>query len=88
MEANLRSYKISLFQRIIYFPNNFMKHCKDNSNEAQFIPLEVKNKIKQMAMEQGLYSQVVNLHRNNLEFIASNKNKIEAKFKFQGLSAR
>ena len=37
-----------------------------------------------MAMEQGLYSQVVMLRRKDLEFIAENKNKNETKFKFQG----
>ena len=41
-----------------------------------------------MAMEQGLYAQVVMLRRKDLEFIAANKNKNEAKFKFQGQSAR
>ena len=41
-----------------------------------------------MAMEQVLYSQVVEISRKDLKFIAANKNKNEAKFKFQGLSAR
>ena len=37
-----------------------------------------------MEMEQGLYAQVVKLCRKDLEFIATDKNKNEAKFKFQG----
>ena len=41
-----------------------------------------------MAMEQGLYAQVVKLCRKDLKFIVANKNKNEAKFKFQGQSAR
>ena len=41
-----------------------------------------------MATEQGLYAQVVKLHQNDLKFIAANKNKNEAKFKFQGQSER
>ena len=41
-----------------------------------------------MALEQGLYTQVVKLRLKDLKFIAANKNKNEAKFKFQGLSAR
>ena len=41
-----------------------------------------------MAMEQGLYSQVVKLCRKDLKFIAANKDKNEAKFKFLGQSAR
>ena len=38
-------------------------------------------------MEQGLYAQVVKIIRKDLEFVAANKNKNEAKFKFQGQSA-
>ena len=41
-----------------------------------------------MAIEQGLYAQVVNLRRKDLKLIAANENENEAKFKFQGLSAR
>ena len=37
-----------------------------------------------MAMEQGLYAQLIKLRRKDLKFIAANKNKNEAKFKFQG----
>ena len=70
------------------FPDYFMKQCKINANEAQFIPLEVKNNIHRMAMEQILYAQVVKLRRKELKRIAENKNKNEAKFKFQGLFAR
>ena len=35
-----------------------------------------------MAMEQGLYAQVIKLRRKDLEYIAANKNKNEAKFMF------
>ena len=41
-----------------------------------------------MTMEQGLYAQVVKLRQKDLKLIAANKNKNDAKFKFQGLSAR
>ena len=41
-----------------------------------------------MATEQGLYAQVVKLRLNDLKLIAANKNKNEAKFKFQGRSER
>ena len=41
-----------------------------------------------MAMEQGLYAQVIMLRREDLKFVATDKNKNEAKFKFQGQSAR
>ena len=39
-------------------------------------------------MKQGLYAQVVKLCLKDLKFTASNKNKNDAKFKFQGQSAR
>ena len=39
-------------------------------------------------MEQELYAQVVKLRQKYLKFTAANKNKNEAKFKFQGISAR
>ena len=39
-------------------------------------------------MEQGLYAQVIMLRRKYLKFVVTDKNKNEAKFKFQGQSAR
>ena len=62
------------------FPDYFIRECKNNSNEAQFIPSDVKNNIKLMATEQGLYAQVVKLRRKDLKFVAEDKNKNEAKF--------
>ena len=41
-----------------------------------------------MAMEQSLYAQVVKLRRKDLIFVEADKNKTEAKFKFQGQYAR
>ena len=41
-----------------------------------------------MNMEQGLYTQVIRICRKNLKFFATDKNKNEAKFKFQGQYAR
>ena len=41
-----------------------------------------------MATEQGLYSQVISTRRKDLIFFATDEKKIEAKFKFQGQSAR
>ena len=62
-----------------------MKQCKDNENEAQFIPLEIKQNINRMSTEQGLNAQVVKLRQKDLKFIAENKNKNEDEIKFQGL---
>ena len=70
------------------FPDNFIKTFKDNANEAVNIPIEVKNNIKRMAIEEVLYAQVFMTSRKDLKFIAENKNKNEAKLKFQGQSAR
>ena len=60
----------------------------DNSNEARDIPRDIKNKIKRMAMEQGLYAQVRMLRREGLKIVATDKNQNQYKFKFQGESAR
>ena len=70
------------------FSDDFIKECKDNSNEARDIPREVKNNINRMVIVQGLYAQVIMLRRNNLKLVATYKIKNEAKFKFQGKSAR
>ena len=64
------------------------KKIKDNANEAQFIPIGVKNNIEKMEMEQGLYSQVFKLRQNDLKFIVESNNNNEAKFKFKDQSAR
>ena len=64
-----------------------MQQCKNNANDIQFIQLEMKNNINQMAMEQGLYAQVIMLVRKDLKFVAADKNINEDKFKFQGQSA-
>ena len=39
-------------------------------------------------MEQVLYEKLVKIRQKDLKFIATNKNTNEAKFKFQGQSAR
>ena len=33
-----------------FFSDDFMKECKDNSNEARLIPLDIKNNIKRISM--------------------------------------
>ena len=48
----------------------------------------MKNNIKGMAMEQGLYAQVVKLRQKDLIFFQQIRTKNESKFKFQGLSER
>ena len=48
----------------------------------------MKDNIKRMVTEQGLYTQMVELRRKDLKFASADKNKNQSKFKFQGLSAR
>ena len=69
-------------------PDDFIKKRKDSANEARFLPLEVNNNIKWMAIEQALYAQVVVICRKGLKFTEPNKNKNEAKFKSQGQFSR
>ena len=64
------------------FPDDFIRECKKNPNEPQYILVDVKNNIKLMAMEQSLYAQVINFWRKDLLFDAADKNKNESKFKF------
>ena len=49
----------------------FSIECMDNSNEARDIPRYVKNNIKQMSMEQGLYAKVIILRHYDLKFVAT-----------------
>ena len=61
MEDNLRSYRAIFFNESDIFPDDFIKKCRDNSNEAINILIEVKNNIKTMEMEHVLYAQVVKI---------------------------
>ena len=58
------------------FPDD-LKKWKDNANEDINIPIEVKNNTKIMEMEQGLYAQVFKISREDLKFIAENRNKMK-----------
>ena len=60
-----------------------MQECKDNANVAQFIPLDMKNNIKWMAIEQGSYTQVIMLHRKDLKFVATDKKKFKLNLSFK-----
>ena len=57
------------------FPDDFIKECKNNSNEAHDITRKINNNIKRMATEQGLYAQVVKFCRKGLKFVATHKNR-------------
>ena len=62
------------------FSDDFIIECKDNSNEDRDIPRYVKNNIKRMTVEKGLYVQAIMLCREYLKFVATDKIKNEAKF--------
>ena len=70
------------------FPDDFIIKCTQFPNEPQNIYVVVKNNIKRMAMEKGLYAQVIKFRLKDFLFYASDKNKNGSKFKFQGQSAR
>ena len=46
MEEYLRSYTTRFLKETDIFPDDFIKKCKNDANEAQFLPPEVKNNIK------------------------------------------
>ena len=77
-----------LFDETDIFPEEFLKHCKNNANVPFNITTDVKNNLKQIVTEQGLYAQVVMLFRNYFNITEETKNKNEDKFKFQGQSTR
>ena len=59
MEDYLQSYRTIFLRETDIFPDDFIKKYKYNANEDQFLPIEVKNSIKIMATEQGLYAKFV-----------------------------
>ena len=75
--------------KILIYPLMILSNnVKKNSNEPQFILVDVNNNIKWMAMEKSLYAQVIKFRSKDLLFEAADKNKTESKFKFQGQSTR
>ena len=49
----------SYFSASKIFPTEFLDQCRNNPNKPKDITSEIKESLKRMAMEQGLYSQVV-----------------------------
>ena len=77
MEDKLQSYTTRAFWWNWHFPDNLFNNCKNNVNETHNTPIEIKNKIKLMSMEQVLYAQAVMLHQKDLNISEANKNKIK-----------
>ena len=53
--ANTKEWRTiyKVIEEAYFEESDFLRQSKDNEKEAQFLPLEVKNNIKQMATEQG-----------------------------------
>ena len=49
------------------FPTKLLNQCKNNPNEPQNIPNEVRAAFNNMALENGLYAQAVMVHRRDLD---------------------
>ena len=49
MEDHLQSYTTRFFDETDIFLDDFIKHCKNNANEAINIPIEVKNILKRLS---------------------------------------
>ena len=54
------------FEETAIFPHYFHDLCKD-PNQPQLLPYDVKIVLKIMAMEQGLYAQVVMICQKDLD---------------------
>ena len=54
----------------------FIKQFKNNANEPFNIPNDVKNNLKRIKMEHGLYTKVVMIHRRGLKTTEENKDKM------------
>ena len=76
----------SYFGVIKLFPKICLNQCKNNPNEPQNIPSEFKADFKTMAMENGLYAQVVMILRRESDD-KKEKDKTH-KYNFQGQSTR
>ena len=51
------------FKVVKLLPSGFLNQCKNNPNKSQNIQNEVKAYLKNMALENGLYAQVVMIIR-------------------------
>ena len=78
---NLRSYTTRVLWWNWHFPVIFLKHCKNNVNESHNITIDVKNNIKIMATEQGLYAQAVMLCLKDLKITKAKQMKLNSSSK-------
>ena len=57
--------KNSYFEETKLFPTTVLNQCTNNQNESQNIPNDIKVSLEKMAMERGLYAQVVMIRRRD-----------------------
>ena len=55
------------FGEVKLFPKEFLEQYENNPNAPQNIPSEIKNKIKTLALEKSLYSQVVMIRQRTTD---------------------
>ena len=55
------------FKAVKFFPSKILNQCKNNPNKPQNIPNEVRSDFRNMALENGLYAQVVMILRRGLD---------------------
>ena len=73
MEINIWSIENSYYEETKLFPTTFLNQCRNNPNEPQNIPNEIKADLFLMAMEQGLYVQVVMIRQRESDDKSKNK---------------
>ena len=61
----LKLFMLNIFKKQIFPHQNFYTNVKITKNETNLLPSEVKKFLNIMAMEQGLYAQVMMILRKD-----------------------
>ena len=70
-----------LFEKGDYFTDEILKYCKQNANITRCIPSETKKIIKAIAIEGGLYLQVVMIHCPIIKIKGMTEDSAKKKYK-------
>ena len=65
------------------YSEDFIKECMDISKKSHDKPREVKNNIKRMEIEQGLYAQGIMISQKYLKVVATDKKKMKLNLSFK-----
>ena len=82
----MKLLKIHIFKKQNYFQYNCLNQCRNNPNNPQSIPNEIKSALKKMSIEHRLYTKVGMIHRKESENKKERENT--KKYNFQGQPAR